>query len=42
MEAVVSLGETLGIIAKPKDVAEMKGGNFMWVRVCSGRYKTTV
>uniref|UniRef100_A0A7N2MJG7 Uncharacterized protein n=1 Tax=Quercus lobata TaxID=97700 RepID=A0A7N2MJG7_QUELO len=32
-KAMVSLREMLGIVSKPKDVAEMKGGNFMRVRV---------
>ena len=33
MEVVVSIGETLGTMVKPKDVGEMKGGSFMRVRV---------
>ena len=45
MEAALSIGKTLGIITKPKDAAEMRGGNFMRVRVamditkplCKGR-----
>ena len=32
-EATFSLGETLGIVTKSKDVSEMSGGNFMRVRV---------
>uniref|UniRef100_A0A7N2M9X1 Zinc knuckle CX2CX4HX4C domain-containing protein n=1 Tax=Quercus lobata TaxID=97700 RepID=A0A7N2M9X1_QUELO len=32
-EAALSLGKTLGTIAKPKDDAEMRRGNFMCVRV---------
>lgn len=32
-EAVLSLGETLGDVTKPKDISEMRGGNFMRVRV---------
>ena len=33
VDAAVSLGETLGIVTKPRDEAEMKGGQFMRVRV---------
>lgn len=33
VEAVISLGSTLGTVSRPKDGAEMKGGNFMRVRV---------
>ena len=48
VDAAVSLGETLGIVTKPKDEAEMKGGQFMRVRVavdvtkllCRGRMIT--
>ena len=32
-EATFSLGETLGIVTKSKDVSEMSGGNLMRVRV---------
>ena len=32
---MVSLGESLGVVVKPKDVTEMRGGNFMRVRVQS-------
>lgn len=32
-EALLSLGETLGAVTKPKDISEMRGGNFMRVRV---------
>lgn len=32
-EATFSLGETLGIVTKPKDFSEMSRGNFMRVRV---------
>ena len=32
-KAALSLGKTLGTITKPKDDAEMRGGNFMRVRV---------
>ena len=42
----VSIGETLGVVAIPKDRSEMRGGNFMRVRVviditkalCRGRH----
>lgn len=48
VEAAVSLGETLGVVAKKNDAAEMKGGNFIRVRVavdimkplCSGKMIT--
>ena len=48
VEAAVNLGESLGVVAKPKDIAEMRGGNFMRVRVavdvtkplCRGRMIT--
>ena len=33
IEAAISLGETMGIVSKPKDEAEMRGGQFMRVRV---------
>ena len=33
VEAAVSLGETLGVVSKPRDTSEMMGGNFMRVRV---------
>ena len=33
VEAAISLGSTLGMVSRPKDGVEMKGGNFMWVRV---------
>ena len=29
----MSIGETIGIVVKPKDVVEMRGGNFMRVHV---------
>ena len=29
----MSIGETIGTVVKPKDVGEMRGGNFMRVRV---------
>lgn len=32
-ETALSIGKTLGTITKPKDAAEMRGGNFMHVRV---------
>lgn len=32
VEAAVSLGETLGVVSKPRDTSEMMGGNFMRVR----------
>ena len=45
VEAALSIGETIGIVSRPKDLGEMKGGNFMRVRVevdiikplCGGR-----
>nr|POF12390.1 uncharacterized protein CFP56_52682 [Quercus suber] len=48
VDVAISLGETLGIVTKPKDEAEMKGGQFMRVRVavdvtkplCRGRMIT--
>ena len=48
IDAAISLGETLGIVTKPKDEAEMKRGQFMKVRVavdvtkplCRGRMIT--
>ena len=35
VETAISLGETLGVVSKPRDTSEMKGGNFMrvWVAV---------
>ena len=33
VETAISLGSTLGMVSRPKDGVEMKGGNFMWVRV---------
>lgn len=33
IEAAISLGETMGVVPKPKDEAEMRGGQFMRVRV---------
>ena len=44
-EVALSLGESLGTISKPRGTSEMKGGNFLRVRVaidvsellCSGR-----
>lgn len=33
MEVAISLGESLGKVIVPKDTAEMRGGNFMRVRV---------
>ena len=33
IEAAINLGETLGIVSKPKDEADMKGGLFIRVRV---------
>ena len=33
VEATISLGSTLGTVSRPKDGAEMKGGNFKRVRV---------
>ncbi|XP_023920956.1 uncharacterized protein LOC112032426 [Quercus suber] len=33
MEAVLSIRETIRQVSRPKDVGEMKGGNFMRVRV---------
>ncbi|XP_030970522.1 uncharacterized protein LOC115990895 [Quercus lobata] len=33
VEAAVSIGETIGRVFRPKDSGEMKGGNFMRVRV---------
>lgn len=33
IEAAISLGETMGVVSKPKDEAEMRGGQFMRVRV---------
>ncbi|XP_023888298.1 uncharacterized protein LOC112000407 [Quercus suber] len=47
-EAALSLGKTIGVVTKPKDVSEMRGGNFMRVRVavditkplCRGRWVT--
>ena len=33
VEAAVSIGETIGKVCRPKDLGEMKGGNFMRVRV---------
>lgn len=32
-ETVLSLGETVGVVTKPKDSSEMRGCNFMRVRV---------
>ena len=32
-EVAVSIGETLGVVAIPKDRSEIRGGNFMRVRV---------
>ena len=29
----MSIGETTGIVVKPKDVGEMRGGYFMRVRI---------
>ena len=48
VDVAVSLGETLGTVTKPKDEAEMKGGQFIRVRVavdvtkplCRGRMIT--
>lgn len=48
VEAAVSLGETLGVVIVPSDTTEMKGVNFMTVRVavdvtkplCRGRVIT--
>ena len=48
IEVVISLGETMGLVLKPKDEAEMRGGQFMRVRVvvdvtkplCRGRMIT--
>lgn len=48
MKAALILGESLGVVTKPKDVSKMKGGNFMRVRVamditkplCQGRKVT--
>lgn len=48
VEAAISLGETLGVVSKPRDTSEMIGGNFMRVRVavdvtkplCRGRVIT--
>ena len=33
VEATTSIGETIGVVVKPKDVGEMRGGNFMRVHV---------
>nr|XP_023870320.1 uncharacterized protein LOC111982935 [Quercus suber] len=33
VEAAYSIGETIGKVSRPKDIEEMKGGNFMRVRV---------
>lgn len=33
VEAALSIRETMGQVSRPKDVGEMKGGNFMRVRV---------
>ena len=33
VEAAISLGATLGTVSRPKDRVEMKGGNFMRVKV---------
>lgn len=33
VEAAISLGATLAMVSRPKDGAEMKGGNFTRVRV---------
>ena len=33
VEAALSIGETNGQVSRPKDVGEMKGGNFTRVRV---------
>lgn len=33
MEAVLNIGETIGPVSRPKDIEEMKGGNFTRVRV---------
>uniref|UniRef100_A0A7N2M1C5 DUF4283 domain-containing protein n=1 Tax=Quercus lobata TaxID=97700 RepID=A0A7N2M1C5_QUELO len=33
VEAAISLGETLGVVSKPRDTSEMIGGNFMRVQV---------
>lgn len=33
VEAAISLGATLATVSRPKDGAEMKGGNFTRVRV---------
>ena len=48
IEAAFNIGETLGTVTKPKDVFDMRGGNFMRVRVavditkplCRGRKVT--
>nr|XP_023904040.1 uncharacterized protein LOC112015827 [Quercus suber] len=33
IEAALSIGETIGKVSRPKDLGEMRGGNFMRVRV---------
>ena len=48
VEVVVSLGESLGVVSIPRDKSEMKGVNFMRIRVavdvmkplCRGRVFT--
>ena len=33
VEEATSIGETIGVVVKPKDVGKMRGGNFMRVPV---------
>ena len=33
VETTLRLGDSLGVVSKPKDISEMKGGPFMRVRV---------
>lgn len=33
VETTLNIGETIGPVSRPKDIREMKGGNFMRVRV---------
>ncbi|XP_050259866.1 uncharacterized protein LOC126704929 [Quercus robur] len=48
VETALRLGDSLGVVSKPKDISEMKGGTFMRVRVevdvmkplCRGRRVT--
>ncbi|XP_065617500.1 uncharacterized protein LOC136062418 [Quercus suber] len=48
VETALKFGDSLGVVSKPKDISEMKGGTFMRVRVevdvmkplCRGRHVT--